>query len=123
MKQLILVIALVVPYYAYAAGANDGIYEVSIGGEIVFYVSLHQNGNEVVLINLDIDSLEWEALSGTRTDDFALMSIIIGPGTGSLTVIFENESNATLTLDTCVPDPDTECQFPNNTTFQLTKIF
>ena len=77
----------------------------------------------MVLINLDIDSLEWEALSGTRTDDFAPMSIIVGPGTVSLSMTFENESNITLTLDSCVPDPDTFCKFPENTIFQLTKIF
>lgn len=123
MKKLILVLALIAPYYAYAAEVNDGIYEVSVDGEFLFFASLHQNGSEVILINLDVDSLEWEALSGARTEDSALMSVVVGPGSGSLTMTFESENNLTLTLDSCVPDPDSVCEFSENTVFRLMKIF
>ena len=66
MKKWFLIIPLLFQVTTWASGPNDGIYEVSFDGTFVFFASIHQNGDQLILLSLADSSLHWEGLSGTQ---------------------------------------------------------
>lgn len=123
MKKLLLILALSLPGVAFAAGPNDGIYNATLDGSFVFFVSIHQSGDQVIFLTLDNPPDRWEGLTGTRTGDTVPLDAVVASGSIDLTLTFNSATAATATIAACTPDPGQTCSFPNGAILQLSKIF
>ncbi len=127
MKKWFLIIALLFQVTTWASGPNDGIYEVSFDGTFVFFASIHQNGDQLILLSLDDSSLHWEGLSGTQFGEEYEMSVIVGTSEAIGLLNFTDDTNAVMLIFNCLPvlgvDPGAVCSIPEGASLDLAKIF
>ena len=87
MRFVVLFFISILSLPVAASGPNDGIYNMTTdlaSGEFE-YVTIHQNGDALVLIFLDPDDSTWLALQGIRQGDTTDFNLITEEGTPSVT--------------------------------------
>lgn len=104
---------------ANAAGLYDGIWQVSESG----FATLNQNGNSVIITELDLDEGDFSVTSGTLINNEAVFSTIYGNVSATYRIVFNSLTTATLTVLSCIPDPTSICNFSAGTSILLTKVF
>ncbi|MBQ13110.1 MAG: hypothetical protein QGG67_21000 [Gammaproteobacteria bacterium] len=129
MRILIAVLLLTFCIPAFAAGPNDGVYGMTAGNLSPVesgFASIHQNGDVVVFIVLNLESdgdSDWDAAQGLRTGDSAELLFLIDDGGVTVTLQFNDNLNATITITGCAASPIAPCDPVVGTVFDLAKVF
>jgi len=109
----------------FANGTYDGIYAVNVGGEIVEYVSIHENSGNIIAVVISADpSDSWVALSGALVGSKAVMNSIAGADVKlGATVNFSGTDTSTAVINYCNDGINYACKFPSGMTLNLNRIF
>jgi len=105
----------------YAAGMYDGVWYVD--GELI---SLHENDDgQIVAIDLIPEDETYEIYWGELSGNYVRLYTIYGQDENiTYDVTFTSESTAIITQVSCEPiTPEGECDDPNGTTCEATKIW
>ncbi len=128
MRYLLAVLALSFSLSAFAAGPNDGIYAVTAGPAAVIdngYVTVHQNGEVVIVIDMDLTDYTFDVYQGIRVGDAVELGLVASQYNGGIGLLLEFQStvNATATLTSCSPGEGTVCNAEPGAVLTLVRVF
>lgn len=127
MRVFFLLCLLSVTGLAVAAGPEDGVWLMTSGSDPEFsdYVSIHQNGDTLLFIDLDPGTWGWDAFQGQRVGNTAILGVVASKFTAaaSLQLEFLGGDAARVTLVSCDASGDSSCNFEGGAVFDLVKQF
>lgn len=120
MRKIAFAILLAAMSNAQADGAYDGIWQITDG----LYSSIAQNGDQVIVLDLDTTNTQFVVSQGTISGNIIEVTTILG-GNASVTerIEFHSETSGTSTLLACTPNPGFSCLLPIGSTIPITKAF
>lgn len=123
MKKLIFLVLLIGASAVKAAGPNDGLYlvDVSSAANRALAATVHQDGSNVVLVLLDLESNEFEAFQGARVGDQAELESILGAESSKYRANFAIGS-ARIVVESCDPGTVFDCLVPAGGIMILTQV-
>lgn len=116
MKKLMLVLCCMTSVSVYAEGPYDGAWNTPTDA----FASIYQKGNEILVLVLEKDLGSWHPLLGSITGNTATAQSVAGPQTLNVSVVFSSENLGTVTIISCAPA--SECDIPNGTQFDITRM-
>ena len=128
MRATVLFFSILLSLPAQATGPNDGIYTVTSGPEGVVstgYTSIQQNGDIVIVIDLDADDFSWVVYQGIRVGDSVQLGLVASKLQAAigLRLDFIDTINARITLVSCTPGEGVVCNAEPGAVLELVRVF
>jgi len=101
-------------------GAIEGVWQDNFDS----YYSIHEGAQGLLYIELSTNPFGWTAYLGSRTEDRALLNLVVGPGTAQLELTFTSNSNYEARYTACETEGGDACaEAPGELLYTSTKVF